>query len=241
MMGNNAFQEREFDIRELWHVIYKRKWIILLVGIITAVILFLVSNYVLVWKYESTTQIFIFSKEINSPDVTYEDIQVSSDLIKDYMILATSRLVTEQVITELGLNMKHEDLIKLIHIDNPDETRILNIKVLYSDPVTAKRIADAIREATTKLITKITENEYVSQIVEGNLPDKPTMPNVKRNTALGGAIGIMVSVFICLLKYLADDTIKTPYDIEKYLEMRLLSTIKNKRKRAKKSRRRRNS
>lgn len=240
-MGNNAFQEREFDIRELWHVIYKRKWIILLVGIITAVILFLVSNYVLVWKYESTTQIFIFSKEINSPDVTYEDIQVSSDLIKDYMILATSRLVTEQVITELGLNMKHEDLIKLIHIDNPDETRILNIKVLYSDPVTAKRIADAIREATTKLITKITENEYVSQIVEGNLPDKPTMPNVKRNTALGGAIGIMVSVFICLLKYLADDTIKTPYDIEKYLEMRLLSTIKNKRKRAKKSRRRRNS
>ncbi len=240
-MGNNAFQEREFDIRELWHVIYKRKWIILLVGIITAVILFLVSNYVLVWKYESTTQIFIFSKEINSPDVTYEDIQVSSDLIKDYMILATSRLVTEQVITELGLNMKHEDLIKLIHIDNPDETRILNIKVLYSDPVTAKRIADAIREATTKLITKITENEYVSQIVEGNLPDKPTTPNVKRNTALGGAIGIMVSVFICLLKYLADDTIKTPYDIEKYLEMRLLSTIKNKRKRAKKSRRRRNS
>ena len=221
----DTFEEREFDIKELLQVVCKRIWIIFTVGIAAAIILFLVSNYVLEKKYEATTQIYVMSKETGSKDVTYPDIQISSDLIKDYMILATSRLVTEQIIKELGLDINHENLVKLIHIENPDETRVLNIKVQYNDPVKAKMIADAIREKTSNVMAGIIGNEYVSKIVEANLPESPITPNVKKNIVLGGALGILGSVFICLLMYMADDTIKTADDVEKYLDISVLSTI----------------
>jgi capsular polysaccharide biosynthesis protein len=180
-----------------------------------------------VYKYtaENTAAKEILNKQDDLSGVTYADLQVSSYLIKDYMSLATSRLVTEQVIGDLGLNITHEDLVKLIYIVNPDETRVLNIRVEYKDPVTAKNIADAVRETTTDLITTISKNILVNQMKESVISERPSTPNVKRNTVLGGAIGIIISAFIIILRYLSNDTIKSPEEIEKYLDIRCLVTI----------------
>ena len=220
-----AQDECEYDTRELWKVVIGKKWVITAIGLSCAILIFLISYFVLEWRYESTTQIYLLSKEDSIAEVTYADLQVSSSLIKDYMILTTSRLVTKQVIKELGLDLKHEDLVKLIHVENPEETRILNIRVEYNNPVIAKKIADAVREATTSLITTLTDNGQISRIEEANISERPATPNIKRNTVLGGVLGVMVSAFIYVLRYLADNTIKTTKDIEKYLEMQVLCNI----------------
>jgi len=221
----NAYDEREFDVRELCLALYRKTKIIFMIGIISAITIFLISYYLIEWKYESTTQIYVLSTQEDISEVTYSDLEISSYLIKDFITLVTSRLVTEQVITELKLDMKPEELVQLIHVENPSETRILNITAEYKNPLVAKQIADAVRKFTSGLITTVTGHEQASQIKEANVPVKPSTPNVKRNTILGGAMGVVTSIFVILLRYISDDTIKTTEDMEKNLGIRCLCTI----------------
>jgi capsular polysaccharide biosynthesis protein len=222
MKISNSEIEREFDIRELLQVIMKKKWIILFVGACSGIIIFLISYFVIAWKYESTTQIYVLSKQDNASQVSYSDMETSNYLIEDYKTLATSRLVTQQVIAKLKLELKQEELVKLIHIENPTDTRVIFIKADYKDPEIAKQLADAVRDATNSLISSLTNDNQVSKIVEANIPEEPSTPDVKRNTLLACVLGAMISAFVILLHYLSDNTIKNSYDIEKILDFRFL-------------------
>jgi capsular polysaccharide biosynthesis protein len=51
-------------------------------------------------------------------------------------------------------------------------------------------------------MTRLTAQDLTNSISEANLPDKPSTPNVKRNTVLGGILGVMISTFILLLRYI---------------------------------------
>jgi capsular polysaccharide biosynthesis protein len=133
--------------------------------------------------------------------------------------------VTEKVIQELGLDMKHNDLVNLITVYNPSNTRVLNITIEYSDPYLAKEIADAVREASSIHISNVMDIKEVNVVEEANLPETPVSPNVKRNTVLGGILGILIAGAIILVITMLDDTIKTPEDIERYLGVSVLSSI----------------
>lgn len=226
MKISNSEIEREFDIRELLLVMIKKIWLIFFVGACSGIIIFLISYFVIDWRYEATTQIYILSRQDDASQVSYSDVETSSYLIEDYKTLATSRLVSEQVIRKLKLNLRHEEFVKLIHIENPADTRVLFIKAEYQDPVIAKQLADAVRDATNSLFSSLTNDNQVSRIVEANIPDKPSAPDVKRNTILACALGFTISTFIILLHYISDNTIKSSYDIEKILDIKVLSTIR---------------
>lgn len=218
-------KERVFDMRELCHVLIKKIWGILFVGFLSAILLYFLSVYVIEWKYESTTKIYILSKKDDTSKITYSKLQISSQLINDYMALITSRVVTEQVIKDLGLSMKHEELIKLIHLENPEDTRILIITVTYSDPVIAKQIADNLRIAATSLITDFIDFENVTEIEEANTPDNQTTPNVFFNTFFGAAMGLLLSSSFIILGYIRKGTLKKYEEIVDSLNLTILGKI----------------
>lgn len=223
-------KERIFDMRELCHVLIKKIWIILLVGFLSAILLYFLSVYVIEWKYESTTKIYILSKQDNTSEITYSNLQIGSQLINDYMALITSRVVTEQVISELGLPMKHEELRELIHLENPEDTRILIITVTYSDPVIAKQIADNLRIAATSMIVDFIEFENVTEIEEANVPEKQATPNVSFNTLFGMAIGLLLSSSCIILGYIKIDSVKKYEEIGDSLDLTILGVIPYQRK-----------
>ena len=78
-------------------------------------------------QYSSTAMMYILSKETTLTSLA--DLQIGSQLTKDYKILVTSRPVLEGVIETLGLDMKYEGLKGKISIGNPTDTRILSVTV----------------------------------------------------------------------------------------------------------------
>ena len=83
--------------------------------------------------------------------------------------------------------------------------------------------------------------EAVNTVEDGNLPVNPSSPSVLKNIIIGGFLGAVLTVGIILLKYILDDTIKTPGDVEKYLDITVLAAIPlqdndKKRKKRKKAR-----
>ena len=120
------------------------------------------------------------------------------------MELVKSRPVLEQVIAVLNLDIQTEQLSQMITVENAPDTRILTIRVESEDPKEAKAIADAVRESVSIQIPKIMDADSVNTIEEGNLPTSPSSPNLMKNMALGGILGIVLAIGIIVLIYVLD-------------------------------------
>ena len=147
------------------------------------------------------------------------------DRTKDYKVLVTSRPVTGQVITNLDLNLSHEQLVKKIKVDNPTDTRILTISVEDTDPYMAKSIADEFASVASARMAEIMDSAPPNIVEEAYLPTQKTKPSITKNTMIGGLAGVFLAGAIILVLFVMNDAIKTPEDVEKYLGLNTLATI----------------
>lgn len=226
---NTQVDEIEIDLREVFLILLGKLWLILLVGIFTASIAFAYSQFVIDPVYESTTQIYILNKQENNT-VTYSDVQLGTQLTKDYAELIESRHVLEEVIEELQLqainpDMDYEALLEKVKVTTPTDTRILAITVSDTDPVLAMEIANSIREAAAVHIKNVMDIEAVNVVDTANLPTEKASPSVFKWTVIGGFIGAFLVMAIVLVWYLLDDTIKNSDDVERYLGLSTLALI----------------
>lgn len=217
--------EIEFDVLEIVQILFSRLWLILCVGFVAALICFAVSSYVLTPYYESTTKIYILNKTDDTA-VTYTDVQMGTQLTKDYAELINSRYVIEKVIEQLALeDMEYEELMKKVSVDTPVDTRIVSITVENTNPELAMRIANCIREVAGEHIQNVMDIEAVNVVETANMPMEKSGPSVVKWTLIGAAAGVFLVCAIILIIFLLDDTIKSSEDVEKYLGLSTLALI----------------
>lgn len=217
--------EITIDLTELFLVLWSKIHIILLAGILAALLAFVGTKLLLTPMYTSVTKVYVLTKQDGSAGVTYSDLQTGSQLTKDYMELVKSRPVLEQVIAVLNLDMETEELKKMVSVENQTDTRILIISVESEDPKEAREIADTLRESVSIQITEIMDVDSVNTVEEGNLPTEPSSPNLMKNIAIGGMLGLTLAIAVIVLIFMLDDTLKTPDDIEHYLGLNVLTSI----------------
>lgn len=222
---NIQTDEIEIDLHEIFLLFLSKIWIILLSGILTGGIAFIISQFVLDPTYESTTQIYILNKQ-DTDTVTYSDVQLGSQLTKDYAELIQSRYVLELVIKELQLtNVDYEMMLKKVEVTTPTDTRILTITVKDTDPIAAMEIANSIRQTAAEHIKSVMDIEAVNVVDTANLPTERSGPNVIKWTLIGALIGIFFVMAVVMIWYLVDDTVKTGDDVERYLGLSTLALI----------------
>ena len=216
--------EMEIDIVEVLRRLGDRLPIMIATGLLGTLIAFFASSFILVPTYESTTEIYVLSRQNNSM-VTYTDLQMGTQLTQDYAELIQSRYVLEQVIQLLGLEEDYDDLRERVSVSVLEDTRIVSITVRDEDPVQAMEIANGIRETATEYITDVMDIEAINVVETAFLPTQESSPDVRKTTLLGGVLGILVVIVLVMAEYLTDDTIKTAEDIEKYLNLSTLALI----------------
>ena len=147
--------DMEIDLLELLFEFKKRAWVIILAAVLGCLGAGAYSRLILTPVYTSTAMVYVLSKETTLTSLA--DLQIGSQLTKDYSVMITSRPVLEQVIENQGLNMTYGQLKARIRISNPADTRILNMTVSDTDPVRAKAIADEVANASSDYIGDIME------------------------------------------------------------------------------------
>ena len=222
MQENQNEDVMEIDLLEIFGLLLHRWWMIVLSSILTGILGFLLSFFVIPDEYESTTEIYILN---SGEDIAYTDLQMGATLTKDYAHLITTRDVLEQVITDLGLEDTYNSLEDRISVDTPTDTRIVSITVTDRDPKQAQMIANAVRETASEHIKNVTDVDAVNVASMANDPAEPSAPSVPIWTALGALIGGVLCGGVILVKYLLDDTVKTSDDVEKYLNLSTLGMI----------------
>lgn len=224
MENQKRNDEIEIDLLEVFHILISRIWLILSAGVFLALVCFAVSKFILTPTYKSTTKIYILNKS-ESQSVTYSDVQMGTQLTKDYAELISSRYVLEEVIQILSLEEDYDELRGMVSVDTPTDTRIVSITVENTDPVQAMNIANCIREAASNHIQNVMDIEAVNVVETANMPMEKASPSVSMWTLAGGAIGVFLLCVIILIQYLLDDTIKSSEDVEKYLGLSTLALI----------------
>ena len=215
--------EIEIDLKELFFELLNN-WIMIAVSmVLVAAIAFCLSKFVMIPQYESTSELYVLSKSTSITSLA--DIQMGSNLTNDYIVVVKGRPVLEQVITNLGLDETYGSLSEKVALNNPSNSRILDITVTDQDPKRAKLIADEIAKVASAFIAEKMVQDPPTIIQYGYVNNNPVSPNVLTNTVLGAAVGAFLAMAIIIITYLMNDTIMSADDIERKLGLNVLGTL----------------
>lgn len=214
----------EIDLKEVFGLLLNKLWLIIACGVVAGVAGFVISFFFITPQYESTTQVYILNKQ-DSSTITYSDMQLGTQLTKDYAQLIKSRDVLEKVTLKYAISEKYEDFAERVEVENITDTRIIAITVRDENPAMAQTLADEVRKYAADHIKNVMDIQAVNVAEEANLPDEPASPSVPKWTIIGLALGLFLCAMVVVLKYLLDDTVKTSEDVERYLGLSTLAMI----------------
>lgn len=224
MNNNYTNDEIEIDLMEIIMLLVHWLWVIVLAAAIGGAIMFCYSKFFITPTYESTTRIVVLNTGDND-ELTYNDMQLGTQLTNDYSELITSRYVIESVMETFALDTTYESFKKKIEVSTPSNTRIIDITLTDTDPLLAKEMVDELRDVAAERIKEVMAIEAVNLVDEGNIPTHKAAPSISKYTMIGILAGGFLSVAVILVLFFMDDTIKSSEDIEKYLRLSTLGLI----------------
>ena len=217
-------EETEIDLIDLaWALLDKIHYIVLCF-LIGAVIMNAYSYFLVRPTYKSTAKMYVVSASKNSV-VDLDALNIGTSLTADYEQLMLSYPVLEQVINKLNLDMDSDTLAKMITLENPTDTRILNINVVSTDPKNARDIANTLMDVSVDYLPKTMSTNAPNVAQKAKLADHKDGPSYTKYTMIGALAGAFLYCMYLVVKYLMDDTIHTAEDMEKYFGTAPLTTI----------------
>lgn len=226
METNNLREEVQIDIKQAFFLLLDKIVIILLAGVLAALVALGYTKFMIDPVYTTSTQIYIYV-ESSSNKTTTSDIAVAGSLSSDYAVVIKTSPVYEAVVENLGLSISPSAIGGMISVSTIEDTRQVVIYAKSTDPYLAQEVANMTREVASERIEEVMKDSgvSVSTVYEAALPTSPSSPNISKNTLIGFAAGIIIAVAIILLRFILDDTIKSPDDIERYLNLSVLASI----------------
>lgn len=216
----------EIDVMSLLKLLWRRKFLIILVSLVAAIAALGYSMFVARPEYTSTTRIYVVSRnQADNPGLTNQDLQAGSYLVKDYREIILSQDVLTQVVSDLSLDMSSQELSRKINVSVPTDTRIVSISVKDNQPEEASRIANALREVAAQKIIAVTRVSDVTTLEEAQPATAPSSPNIRRNVLLGFVAGGALIVVVILLIEILDDRVRRPEDVEDTMGLTLLGVV----------------
>ena len=216
--------EVEIDLIEVFSVLLNKIWIIVLFAMAGVLWFGLVTKFLIIPQYQSTTSIYVLSRQSDA-NLTSSDMTVSTQLTNDYVQLIKTVTVAERVIEDLNLDMTPAQLLQKVSVSPATNARIIYISVLDPDPEEAQQIANTVREEASMMIQKVMNSEAVNIVDVANLPLNKYSPSLAKNCLIGGLLGAFLTIAVILIQHFMNDTIRTAEDVEKYLGMSVLGSI----------------
>ena len=224
----------EIDLKELIGMFLEKKFLIILVVVLFAILGAVYTTKFITPLYESSTSLVLVqtgseqtidSSLAMSGSITTSDITLNSKLVDAYAVIAKSKRVASKVVENLDLNMTADSLRETISISSASDTQNIKVSVKHVNPEEACKIANEVAEVFIEEVVSIykVENLYILDPAEVN--NSPCNVNLTKNIIIFAFVGaILVCGYILLINML-DTTIKTDTDIEKTISVPVLASI----------------
>lgn len=198
-------------------------WYYVLIGLLVGVLIAsMYSTFMVKPTYSSSSSIYLRG---SSKSISLSDLQLGSQLTKDYEIIIKSRPNMERVIETLGLQISADRLAGMINVSNAEDTRILKISITTTDPYLSRDIVNQVVETGMNSIREIDSQEpYVIERAIAN--GRATNSSVLKMAMLGGIAGAVMVVGLMFLLFIFGDKVSSVEDVEKILGVPVIGVVK---------------
>ena len=213
------------DLTEILSAVRQHLLELIFVTLAAALVGFTASKFLMNPKYDSSALMIVNTRQDVNANVTSDQINSATKLVSTYSIIIKSDTVLQQVIDNLGLNLTYAKLNKRVTVAAVDDTQVMKITVQSDSPEWARQVCEQIITVAPNVIKEAVEAGSVKVISNPSLATEPVSPNIKKNTMLAAAVGIVLVIGIIVLQVLLDNKINTEEDVTKYLDMTVLGVI----------------
>ena len=214
------------SLGEILIELINKKFIVIGIVILSVLCSFFYAKFFTKPKYTACAKMLITRAPAEGQQMSTGDFSVSAYLIRDYTEIILDKVVLSRVADELNLEMSTGQLKGAIKINNPSNSRVLEIHVSAKTPEAAQQIANKVCEVSKEEIFQILNNQDTINIVsKADKPRSPSGPNVTRCLIYGFVGGIVIAVAVVFLISVFDDTIKGKKDVNRHLGLEVLSVI----------------
>lgn len=221
----NNEENEVIDLVEILYAIRQHLLEVILATVVAAIIGFAASKFLMTPQYSSSAMMIVNTRQDVTSNVTSDQINSATKLVATYSIIIKSDTVLQQVIENLGLGITYSELNSRVSVQAVDDTQVMKITVNSTSPEWAQTVCDEILAVSPDIIKEAVEAGSVKAISKASLNLNPISPNIKKNTALGAMVGLVLALGIIVLQVLLDNKINTEEDVTKYLDMTVLGVI----------------
>ncbi|PQZ57259.1 MULTISPECIES: YveK family protein [Bacillus] len=204
--------DKEINLKNLFTIIRKRIWILLLFTTFTTLGGAIYSIYVKTPLYASSARVIV---------------QANTETMNTLKAMVNEPVILEKVAAELNINKSVGALSGQISTESVQGSQIMRINVVDMDPVLAHKIANTTAAVYKREVANILNFNNVSILPEDPV-QKYSMPiniNHFKTILIAFSIGMVLSIgFIFLLDSL-DERIKSERRIEQLLDVPVLGGI----------------
>lgn len=220
---NRSMEYRdEIDLIEVFFKLKSRWKAIVVCGLLGTLFGILYATFFVTPMYDSSAMVYL--RSTNTATLSLQDLQVGTQLTKDYEIIFKSRPILEETIQNLNLDMTTDALSNMITITNPEDSRILKITVEAQDPNLAKKIVNALMDNGIETVSEI--DAQTPYVIEKGIASTQNVSVSKKKTGMfGGLLGIVIVAGYIVLEYIIKDTISSVEDIEHVLNVPVLAIV----------------
>ena len=217
----------ELDLIDIFYMIRKRLWLIVVLFILTSASAYLYSEYVMVPQYATHAKLMLGKPADyeTSEAINMQEIQMNQRLITTYAAIAKTEPILAEVKQALSFETSVGYLKSVINIKLLNDTEIIQVYVSGTNPDSITEIANTFSVVFSEQIAEMMKINNVRILETANKPYYPYSPNTTKNTILGGGAGIALALFIIFLIEMFDHTMRIPEDIEKHLSLPVLGMI----------------
>lgn len=225
----------EIDLKEVAKTFWNKKIHIVIILIIFVIIGAVYTFNFVTPKYTSKTTLILASinnvsaknMETGYTDTTIidKDITLNSKLVSTYSELIKSKNVLRQVKTNLNIDIDEDNLKKMITVDTVEDTELIRISVENESNEMACYIANETANIFKEYIQGIYDVENVQIIDIAEVEEEPSNIHHKRDIAIFGLIGMVVSAGYVLILNMLDTTIKSIEDVEAITKLPVLASL----------------
>ncbi len=225
---NQEKQYIEVDIRELFSLLLKKSWIILIcILVVSGAVGF--YSYTRMTDFYQADAIVYLGKEGLTGSIDLGMISLNNQLMSDYINLIRSRLVAEEVIKRMGADIPTEIIQSGIYAYTPTDqkvsTRMFMISFQSKDPQFAANVVNYTCEVLLEKADSIFGVKNAQIIDRALVPTRPVGPNRMKNVLIGAAVGAVLGLLVIFFLEIVNYTFKKPEDIERILGLNVLGII----------------
>ncbi|MGL6102137.1 MAG: YveK family protein [Exiguobacterium acetylicum] len=214
------------SLQELFSILRKSFWRILALTIVTALISFAVSSFLIKPMYQAGTQILVTPKKQANEVIDAAQVQSSVTLVNTYRVIIKSPAILEQVQKEvMNAPISIGALNNMVTVESEQNSQVINVSVQSTDAALASNIANSIAEVFSSDVQKLMSVDNVTVLSKSSIPTSPVSPNIVLNTAIAAVVGFLLGVGLAFLREVLDRRIRTEDQVQQILDLPVLGSI----------------